>query len=268
MSSSEIVQTDAVERVVELLKAAAQPLTFAQMKKAAHLDEAALKSALEAAGSRGDVFRWPDYRRQQCFWFRSPDAVAQEAILAVASQLALSRPKLVSQGRKRVRGFSAQSMDRIVANLLLEKQLQTAPAFGAGKVLIKSGAVDAYAASARAFIEDKFRKAGFDPASWLASRPSGSERIAPAPSVDAARLILDAIQTLEPLTGVPVSVQRLRNRLPDLSKSGFDAAALELRKRQQVFLSLDHDPHNLSQQERDVLIDGRDGTYYVAIAIR
>ena len=38
-----------------------------------------------------------------------------------------------------------------------------------------------------------------------------------------------------------------------LSKSEFDAAALELRKRQQVFLSLDHDPHNLPQQERDFL---------------
>ena len=56
--------------------------------------------------------------------------------------------------------------------------------------------------------------------------------------------------------------------LPNNSVGEFLVRSLDLRKRQQVFLSLDHDPHNLSQQERDVLIDGQNGTYYVAIAVR
>jgi hypothetical protein len=47
-----------------------------------------------------------------------------------------------------------------------------------------------------------------------------------------------------------------------------DLAALELRNKQQAFLSLHADPHNISQEDKNILIDGQDGTYYVAIAIR
>jgi hypothetical protein len=60
----------------------------------------------------------------------------------------------------------------------------------------------------------------------------------------------------------------LRNHLPQLSKNEFDAAALELRKKERVFLSQHVDPYNISQEDKDLLIDGQDGTYYVAIAIR
>jgi hypothetical protein len=261
MSSSEVVRTDAAQRVAELLKTAAKPRTFTQLKTDSHLDEAGLKNALEQAVSRGDVFRWPDYARRQYFWSQSPEVAAQQTILEIASKSALTRANLFVEVRKRVQGFSRAAFEPIVANFLSEKQLQSVPAFTSGKLLIKSGAVEAYAAGARAFVEKRFRKAGFEPLAWPAS-PAGE------PSVDAAALILEAVRSLEPVTGVPVSAQRLRNHLPSLSKTEFDDAALELRKRLQVFLSLDHDPHNLSQPERDLLIDGRDGTYYVAIAIR
>jgi hypothetical protein len=53
-----------------------------------------------------------------------------------------------------------------------------------------------------------------------------------------------------------------------LTKRELDAAALELREKQQVYLSLDADPYNLSQEDKNLLIDGQDGTYYVAVAIR
>ena len=165
----------------------------------------------------------------------------------------------VAQVRKKVPGFAPQAVGRIVANLISDQRLQQVPAFSAGKLLISSGKVAAYSASARAFIEQKFRKAGFDPAEFLTPHSSDN---------DAAGLILAAVRELEPVTGVPVSAQRLRNHLPTLSKSEFDAAALKLRKELQVFLSLHHDPHNLPPQERDLLIDGGDGTYYVAISIR
>jgi hypothetical protein len=77
-----------------------------------------------------------------------------------------------------------------------------------------------------------------------------------------------AVRALQPSEGVPVTAQRLRHRLPALAKSEFDAAALELRRNRQVFLTLHHDPFSLPQPERDLLIDGGDGTYYVSIAIR
>ena len=70
------------------------------------------------------------------------------------------------------------------------------------------------------------------------------------------------------MKGVPVSTLRLRNYLPKLSKQEFDAAALELRRKEQVFLSQHADPYNLSEEDKNLLIDGQDGTYYVAIAIR
>ncbi len=242
-------------------------MTFGQLKTAVRLAEPALRNVLETAASEGVVFRWPDYRRSQYFWSKSPDQVAEQQVLAITSELALSRTNLVAQVRKKVPGFAPQAVGRIVANLISDQRLQQVPAFSAGKLLISSGKVAAYSASARAFIQQKFRKAGFDPAEFLT--PHSSDFLTPHSSDnDAAGLILAAVRELEPVTGVPVSAQRLRNHLPTLSKSEFDAAALELRKELQVFLSLHHDPHNLPPQERDLLIDGGDGTYYVAISIR
>jgi hypothetical protein len=65
-----------------------------------------------------------------------------------------------------------------------------------------------------------------------------------------------------------VSTLRLRNHLPNIGKREFDTAALELRRKQEVFLNLHADPYNIPQSEKDLLIDGGDGTYYVAIALR
>lgn len=276
MSSSETAPVDAIGRVVALLEAAPKPLTFLKLKQAVRLGDAELKSALDAAAAQGAVFRWPDYRRSQYFWFQSPDNAAQQAVLAIATDEALPQTKLVERASKRIPGFSRERMQGIVMNLIADHELQQVPAFTTGKLLVRSGRSAAYAASARKFIEEKFRKAGLDPNQLLTARRdtpalerSGDET---APygrsSGTAADQILEVMRSLEPVVGVPVSAQRLRNHLRDLNKHDFDAAALELRKRQQVSLSLHHDPHNLPQEERDLLIDGGDGTYYVAIAIR
>ena len=111
------------------------------------------------------------------------------------------------------------------------------------------------------------RAAGFDPAAFFSEDSAPQDKLTDTP-VDAAALILEAVRSLEPVKGVPVSTLRLRNHLPHLPPHEFDAAALELRKKQQVFLSQHADPHNLSKEDKDLLIDGQDGTYYVAIAIR
>jgi hypothetical protein len=179
----------------------------------------------------------------------------------------------VERASKRIPGFSRQAMQRIVMNLIAGHELQQVPAFTTGKLLVRSGSSAAYAASARKFIEEKFRKAGFDPNQlWTpvadSASPPASTPASDTAAHDTAAQIMEAMRSLEPVAGVPVSAQRLRNQLRGLDKRDFDAAALELRKRQQVSLSLHHDPHNLPQEERDLLIDGGDGTYYVAIAVR
>jgi hypothetical protein len=313
MSSPENLKADAVERVVELLSAAAKPLTFGQLKKSG-LDEGALRSALETAAAQGRAFRWPDYRRRQYFWSQSAEHAARQAVLEASSRLALSQTALIEQARKRVPRFSQEAMRAIVVNLVAEGHLRKVGAFSAGTLLIRPGETAAYSASARAFIEGKFRKAGLDPAAFLGSLPGplsapppgsvpgpqaaspppgcvpgpqsaspppgsvpGPQSASPPPPVDkpaapasanAAELLLGGVRSMQPSEGVPVTAQRLRTRLPSLAKSEFDGAALELRRNQQVFLTLHHDPFSLPQPERDLLIDGGDGTYYVSIAIR
>jgi hypothetical protein len=264
MPLAETAPSEAVQRVTEVLKAAPRPLAFAALTKAAGISSDELKSALEAAAANGAAFRWPDFRKSQYFWSCSPEKAAQDAVLARAAELALPRTALIEQARKSVPGFSKQAMERIVAGLIASHELQQVPAFTAGKLLVRSRTPSAYAACARIFLEKKFRQAGFDPSHFLQFQPVEGAPL----TADAGPQIIEAIRSLEPVAGVPVSTQRLRNRLPGLSKSHFDAAALELRKKQHVFLSLHHDPHSLPAQDRELLIDGGDGTYYVAIALR
>jgi hypothetical protein len=275
MSSSETAPVDAIRRVIALLETAPKPLTFRKLKQAVGLGDAELKSALDAAASQGAVFRWPDYRRSQYFWSQSPDNAAQQAVLAIAIDEALSQTKVVERACKRIPGFSREAMQRIVMNLIVGHELQQVPAFTTGKLLVRSGNSAAYVASARKFIEEKFRKAGFNPNPLLmphrdtpAFEGSRDETAPYGRGSATAAQILEAIRALEPVVGVPVSAQRLRDHLRGLNKRDFDAAALELRNQQRVFLSQHDSPHSLPQQERDLLIDGGDGTYYVAVAIR
>lgn len=264
MSTSETPLTGDTQRIIALLQPSAKPLTFGQLKKASRLGAVEIKSALEAAVKQNAIFRWPDYRRSQYFWYQSPDQAARQAVLAIASKEALPRTALIEKACKVVRGFSQQAMQRIVVDLVASRELQQVSAFTSGKLLMRSGLTTAYAATARNFIEEKLRKAGFDPAQFLV--PLTSEPAQPV--FNAGAQILEAIRSLEPVGGAPVSVWRLRNHLAILSKRDFDSAALELRNTQQVFLSLHHDPHNLPQEERDLLIDGGEGSFYVEIAIR
>jgi hypothetical protein len=262
MSSPEHSQLDAAKHVADLLSAAAKPLTFAQLKKSTRLDDAALSRALETGAAQGKALRWPDYRRQQYFWSRPVEQAARQAVLEISSKLALSPSKLAGQARKRVPGFPATAMKSVVTSLLVEGQLLKVAAFTTGKLLIRPGETVAYARSARAFIEQKFRKAGLDPSTIFASP------LPRASPLNAPELLLNAVQSLQPAQGVPVTAQRLRQHLPQLSKSELDAAALELRRNQQVFLTMHYDAFKLPPTERDTLIDGGDGTYYVSISLR
>jgi hypothetical protein len=252
--------SEIVQHLGSLLRSAAKPLTFRKLKDTTGVNEEGLKSALEAAIAQGAAFRWPEYRKLQYFWSRSPEIAAREAALETASKMALSATALAEQARKSVPGFSRKAMDPIIAALVSERSLQKVDAFTSGKLLIRPGETEAYAAGARAFVENKFRKSGLDPSALFgASTPE---------SANAAGPLLDAVRSLQPSEGVPVTAHRLRQHLAALGKFEFDRAALELRDSQQVFLALHHDPFSLPHTERDLLIDGGDGTYYVSIAIR
>jgi hypothetical protein len=82
--------------------------------------------------------------------------------------------------------------------------------------------------------------------------------------------IWEILPTLEPEKDVPVSTSRLRRALglTQVDKKRFDEAALRLREQRKIYLSQHDHPLGLSAEDRDLLIDGKDGRYYVAIARR
>jgi hypothetical protein len=265
-----ISQCDLGERILTAVREAKKPVTFKILAKLVKAKDERFRAALELAVSEHRVYRWPDYRRSQYFWHVSPEEAAREAVLAAADTDALSKSNLIKAAAKNLKGVPAKRVEIVVSALVAEKKLQAAPAFSStGKLLVRIGGPEAYFRAARSFVERKIRSAGFDPVALFTESSSSPphERLT-KPRVDSAALILEAVRSLEPVRGVPVSTFRLRNHLPNLTKRELDAAALELREKQQVYLSLDADPYNLSQEDKNLLIDGQDGTYYVAVAIR
>jgi hypothetical protein len=263
MSTPVNQQTDLRARLVALLRDSKKPLTFKGLARLVRTKESVVAAELEAALEASEVYRWPDYRASQNFWHVPVEQSAREVILTIAEKQALSKSALSKAAAKKLPGVSEKRVEAIVAELLAAKSLQNVSAFASSsKLVIKTGVSGAYFNAARAFVERKVQLAGFDPADFFGTEAPKTG------TVDVAAQILEAVRVLEPVQGVPVSTLRLRNHLPQLTKGEFDLAALELRNREQVFLSLHADPNNISQEDKNTLIDGQDGTYYVAIAIR
>jgi hypothetical protein len=269
MSAPAIPQSELRERILAKIRDSKKPVTFKDLLKSVKAkNEEPFRTELESAISEKSIFRWPDYRGSQYFWHVSPEEKAREAILEAAATQALSKSALGKAAAKKIAGFPQTRMESEVSALLSDKRLQQVPAFASNaKLLVRAGDGQAYFNAARAFVAMKIEKAGFDPKPFFTEDSSPQSEPA-LPHRDAVERILEAILALEPQPGVPVSTLRLRNHLRDLSKQEFDMAALELRKKQEVFLSQHADPYNISQEDKDLLIDGQDGTYYVAIAIR
>ncbi len=271
MSVSGAATAELSERVINCVRAAAKPVTLNGLTKATktrNAEVAALREALASAVDTGQVHRWPDYKRVQYFWHSSADSKAREAVLEVASARALTKTGLRDAATKACRGFPAARMESVISSLVAEKRLTALPAFtGSSRLFAIPGENAAYFNAARDFMENKIRRAGFDPAAFFIGNSSGHDTLA-IQAGNAADLILDAVSGLEPVRGVPVPTLRLRRHLPNLGKNEFDSGALELRKRQKVFLNLHADPYNISPAEKELLIDGGDGTYYVGIALR
>jgi len=247
------------ELVAGALREAKKPVTFKALSKLLKAKEEPLRLALEAAVDAAEAYRWPG--RSQLFWHFSPEEKAREAILKTAETEALSKADLSKKAAKIAFGIPPKRMEAYVTDLVAEKQLRAVPAFsGSAKLFVKPDGQRAYFQAARQFLEKQISKAEFSPAEFFNEEP--------AAKADAAAALLEAVNSLEPVKGVPVSTLRLRNHLAGMTKQEFDRAALELRKRQQVFLSQHADPFNISDEDKNLLIDGQDGTYYVAIAIR
>ncbi|MFN7925341.1 MAG: hypothetical protein U0Q16_34905 [Bryobacteraceae bacterium] len=214
------------DRIAELLRSAPKPITFKTLLAKTRLDAIALQSALETAAANSAAFRWPDHgASKQRFWHQSADECAKQAVLDVAARQAISRGELIKRARKLGPGFSDALLARAVSNLAAEGQLRSVPSFTSGKLLMKSGASEAYAAGARAFLARKFEKAGIDLGVLLAAAPDPTPKHSAVPE-----RILEAMRHLDPGAfeqGYPVSAWKLRRALPE-SQARIRHGALEL----------------------------------------
>jgi hypothetical protein len=271
MCAPATTQTDLQQRLVAVVQKAKKPLSFlrlARLVKVKEPETELLRTALDLAVATGQVHRWPDRRKSQYFWHLASEQAAREALVTAAGTEALSKALLSKHTAKKLFGFPVKRMQSVLSVLIVEKQLQAVPGFaGKSQLVVRPGDQEAYFTAARSYVAERIRLAGFDPAAFFKENSPADEKLTGA-KVDAAALLLEAVRTLEPVQGVPVSTLRLRNHLASLTKQELDAAALELRKQQLVFLSEHVDPYNISQEDKDLLIDGQDGTFYVAIAIR
>lgn len=93
-----------------------------------------------------------------------------------------------------------------------------------------------------------------------------ASKVAQAPNIPYEK-VEKLIKKLEPEPQVPISTGRLRDA-SGLSKESFDALMLKFRKEGKVYLSEHDHPNQLSAADRDKLIDGGDGKYYVAVSTR
>ena len=218
-----------------------------------------MQQTLTSEEGRHRIFRWPDARRQKRFWSVAPADFVRTQILETASECALPAGELVKLARKKAYGYPEKLVRSTLQQLIKDKELRKYPSFGRESNPIgRAGQPAAYAEAARRFketIDAKVRAEGGGP----------DVSVAVIDTIDVGDAILSAMRRLEPSSTAPVSVRELRTSLPAISKSHFDAAALALRSAQKVFLSQHDYPRSLSPEDRDLLIDGQDGTYYVAI---
>jgi hypothetical protein len=247
----------AAATVRDILARAKAPVTFPALAKQSKFPEEVLQQTLASEEGRHRIFRWPDARRLKRFWSVAPADFVRTQILETASECALPAGELVKLARKKAYGYPEKLVRSTLQQLIKDKELRKYPSFGRESNPIgRAGQPAAYAEAARRFkekIDAKVRAEG------------GGPDVGMDADVDVGNAILEAMRRLEPSSTAPVSVRELRTSLPAISKAHFDAAALALRSARKAFLSQHDYPRSLSPEDRDLLIDGQDGTYYVAI---
>jgi hypothetical protein len=224
--------------VLVKLQAEPAPLSWAKLKKAfvnkkLGVTEADLRSALNGEG----IHAWP----KASYWHVDPAAQLNAGILAQCAKKALKKTEI------KVKGRGPKDVSAAIDHLITERKLLKYPALaGTSSLLVAEGSPEAYWEYVRDVVAAKLKKAGIE--------ESGLEE-----------KIWQILPTLEPDPTVPVSTARVRRALGAVDKKRFDEAALKLREQRRVYLSQHDHPMGLNEVDRDLLIDGKDGRYYVAI---
>jgi hypothetical protein len=226
--------------VLAKLQAAPGPVTFTKLKKDLGVKKKGEQELRAALASEG-IFAWA--KPKDSYWHSDPAVWLSAEILSQCGRKALKKAEI------KVKGRTGKDVSAAVAELVADKKLIKYPALaGAVPLWVAAAAPRAYWAYVEEFVAAKLKKAGIE-------------------EVSLEEKICQELLTLEPDKDVPVSVVNVRNRLA-ADKNLFDAAALKLREQRRIHLSLHDDPYSISAEDRESLIDGKDGRYYVAITRR
>lgn len=257
MASIAAQPLDKPEQALQFVRESAVPVNFSSLIKKFRIPADEMRNVLEVERERGTLFAWPRFRGQVRFWTQEPGAYLREQVLSIVTERAVSAKDLAGLVKKRSHGCPEKQVAAIVQQLLRDQVIRKYPALGREKFLLgPAGNPEAYAAAGRIAIQAILEKVAAAGASI------------PEPARLVPERMLEMMGRLEPSHSAPVSVRELRTALPDLTKDEFDQAARELRRQQRVFLSRHDFPQSLSGEDRAALIDGKDGSYYVAITAR
>jgi hypothetical protein len=220
-----------------------EPVSFAKLKQAfvskkTGVTEADLRSALSSPG----IFPWP----KNSYWSVDPVTQLNAAILDLCSRQACKKTQI------KIKGWVAKDIAVAIERLASERKLlKYPPLSGAIPLWASADAPQAYWAYVEEFVGEKLKKAGIA-------------------QVTLEENIWELLPSLEPAPDVPVSTARVRRALNLIAadKARFDKAALNLRDQRRVYLSQHDHPFGLSEEDRNWLVDGKDGRYYVAISRR
>jgi len=230
--------------VLARLQVEPAPLSLAKLKKLfASKKSGNTEADLRAALASDKIFVWP----KNSFWHIDPKAKLRADILAQCAVKALKKTEI-----KGSKNQPKNQLSKVVDELIAEKKLLKYPALaGTAFLLVPADSLQAYWAYVEEFVAAKLKKAGI-------AQTSLEENI------------WEILPKLEPEKDVPVSVARLRRALglTEKDKERFDEAALKLREQRRVYLSQHDHPQALSPEDLGLLVDGKDGRFYVAITRR
>jgi len=104
------------------------------------------------------------------------------------------------------------------------------------------------------------------------AKPGFSKRQGPLSSEEAEKIIFKAMKNLKPAAaqGALVYIPDLRRALSEFfpDKESFDQAILNLAKLEKVQLQSHSLPAELTEEQRQAMIDNQRGSYFMAIGIR
>lgn len=266
---------DLMDEVVQRLSAARKPVSYAALskalvKKSRGISDATLREAISSAVNEGRAFHWGSYARSsQCYWTTSRDQWLSRRIVEQCSAIAQI------QSQVKVRGVSDTAIRAAMNELIGAGKLQRYPGIGQEKVRI-GASPQAYAAALREFVVKKLEKSNI-PQDVFFSSPDETAVVSASmhSSADShsseavmAERILETLPKLE-RPGLPVASVVLRRSLGigDTNKREFDGAVMQLSNQRRIYLSAHHDAHGLAAADRDNLIDGGEGRYYVALTL-